>query len=82
MKHIRKNLLKKGNFKASFLPELITDFTGVNQFSKDTKTLILDARSEARFNCLVDEPRQGLRRGTIPNPPKTYHTQNYLMLIF
>lgn len=59
--------IEKGNFTASFIPELITDFTGVNQFSKDTKTLILDARSEARFNCLVDEPRQGLRRGTIPN---------------
>lgn len=71
----KKEPIEKGNFKASFLPELMTDFTGVNQFSKDTKTLILDARSEARFNCLVDEPRQGLRRGTIPNSKNLPYTE-------
>jgi len=71
----KKEPIEKGNFKASFLPELITDFTGVNQFSKDSKTLILDARSKARFNCLVDEPRQGLRRGTIPNSKNLPYTE-------
>ncbi len=68
----KKESIEKGNFTSSFQPELMTDFNGVNQFSKDTKTLILDARSEARFNCLVDEPRQGLRRGTIPNSKNVF----------
>lgn len=63
----KKEDVAHGNFHAKFLPELMTNFTGVNQYSKDTKILILDARSEARFKCIVDEPRQGLRRGTIPN---------------
>ena len=53
----------------------MTDFKGVNQFSQDSKTLIIDARSEARFNCLVDEPRQGLRRGTIPNSKNLPYTE-------
>jgi thiosulfate/3-mercaptopyruvate sulfurtransferase len=29
--------------------------------------LVIDARAAERFKCLVDEPRVGLRRGTIPN---------------
>jgi thiosulfate/3-mercaptopyruvate sulfurtransferase len=57
----------EGNFEADFHPNLMTDFEGVNRFSQHSEYLILDARSEARFNCEVDEPRVGLRRGTIPN---------------
>ncbi len=57
----------EGNFQADFHPSLMTDFEGVNQFSKDSETLIIDARSQDRFQCKVDEPRVGLRRGIIPN---------------
>ena len=57
----------KGNFIAEFHDNLMTNFEGINNFSKDSKSLILDARSEDRFQCRVDEPRAGLRRGTIPN---------------
>lgn len=64
----------KGDFKAHFNSKLMTDFFGVNQFSEDQNTLILDARSEARFKCLVDEPRVGLRRGTIPNSKNLPYT--------
>ncbi|WP_426430308.1 sulfurtransferase [Winogradskyella sp. HB-48] len=71
----KEELIEKGDFTASFQTELITDFNGVNQFSQDSKTLIIDARSEARFNCLVDEPRQGLRRGTIPNSKNLPYTE-------
>ncbi|MUU77013.1 sulfurtransferase [Winogradskyella endarachnes] len=56
-----------GNITVEFNLELMTDFDGINQFIKDSNVLIIDARSEARFKCLVDEPREGLRRGTIPN---------------
>ncbi|NRD23714.1 sulfurtransferase [Winogradskyella litoriviva] len=57
----------KGNIEVGFNSELMTNFEGVNQFSNNKKTLIIDARSKQRFKCLVDEPRVGLRRGTIPN---------------
>jgi len=57
----------EGDFEAELYSELMTDFDGVNDFSEDKNALILDARSETRFKCQVDEPRAGLRRGTIPN---------------
>tara|TARA_R110002049_G_scaffold222557_1_gene394248 strand:- start:235 stop:597 length:363 start_codon:yes stop_codon:yes gene_type:complete len=53
----------------------MTDFEGVNQFSKEPNSLIIDARSEARFKCLVDEPRIGLRRGIIPNSKNLPYTE-------
>ena len=56
----------QGDFVAEYHPNLMTDFKGIKAFSTDSRTLIVDARSEARFKCLVDEPRAGLRRGTIP----------------
>lgn len=65
----------QGNFEAVCNSELMTDFKGVNAYSQNSEALIIDARSEARFACLVDEPREGLRRGTIPNSvnlPYTY----------
>ena len=52
----------------------MTNFEGVKQLSTNQNTLILDARSEARFKCLVDEPREGLRRGTIPNSESLPYT--------
>lgn len=64
----------KGNFKAQFHSHLMTDFTGINKFIEDLDTLIIDARSEDRFQCLVDEPRAGLRRGTIPNSKNLPYT--------
>lgn len=64
----------KGNIKVSFNSELMTNFEGVKRFSKESNTLIVDARSEVRFKCLVDEPRIGLRRGTIPNSKNLPYT--------
>ena len=57
----------KGDFEAIYNSKLMTNFKGVNTYSRESKTLIIDARSDTRFKCLVDEPREGLRRGTIPN---------------
>ena len=64
--YLDENYLK-GNFEAHFNSELMTNFEGIKAFTKNSEKLIIDARSEARFKCLVDEPREGLRRGTIPN---------------
>ena len=63
-----------GNFVAKNVSELMTDFKGINKFSNLSLTLILDARSQARFKCLVDEPREGLRRGKIPNSKNLPYT--------
>lgn len=63
------------DFEAVFQTKLMTNFNGVIQFSKDCKTLILDARSQARFKGLVDEPREGLRRGTIANSKNLPYTE-------
>jgi thiosulfate/3-mercaptopyruvate sulfurtransferase len=57
----------RGNFKASLKKELMKFFEDIKTESEDTAHIIIDARSSDRFNSLVDEPRKGLRRGTIPN---------------
>ena len=72
----------EGDIEAKLHSELMTNFDGVNDFSLVKNTLILDARSEARFKCEVDEPRAGLRRGTIPNSnnlPYTVLLKGYKM---
>ncbi len=56
-----------GNFVARFKPEYVVYFEDLETLSKQTNTLILDARASNRFNCEVPEPRAGLRSGTIPN---------------
>lgn len=67
--------IDKGSFNATFISNLITDFKGINYFSNDENTLIIDARSEARFKCLEEEPRKDLRSGTIPNSINLPYTE-------
>ncbi len=57
----------KGNFEASLKPEFMKFFKDMEHASKNNTHTIIDARSNARFNCEVPEPREGLRMGTIPN---------------
>ncbi len=63
-----------GNFEIEYHPNLMTNFEGIKAFSNDPEASIIDARSEDRFNCLVDEPRAGLRRGTIPKSKNLPYT--------
>ncbi|WP_230080293.1 sulfurtransferase [Winogradskyella marina] len=63
-----------GNIEVNYNSELMVNFEGVNLFTTDNTALIVDARSAPRFNCLVDEPRAGLRRGTIPNSKNLPYT--------
>ena len=58
---------EKGNFKAVYNPNKVVFFDALESISKDEQFKIIDARSSDRFNCLVTEPRTGLRSGTIPN---------------
>jgi thiosulfate/3-mercaptopyruvate sulfurtransferase len=71
----KEQSLSLGDFKAKFRSNLMTDFKGVNQFRKEKDAIIIDARSKARFNCEVDEPRAGLRRGTILNSVNLPYTE-------
>ncbi len=64
-----------GDFVAEFHASLMTDFNGVNEFHNEKDTLVVDARSEDRFLCKVDEPKDGLRRGTIPNSKNLPYTE-------
>ncbi|WP_179375646.1 sulfurtransferase [Winogradskyella wichelsiae] len=74
VKNYNKETYSKGNFKVEFNANLMTNFKGVNRFCNDANTLVVDARSEDRFLCKVDEPKEGLRRGTIPNSKNLPYT--------
>src|SRR5690606_33445960 len=63
----KEKALEKGNFAATYKPELMKFFDDVKEASENKSHLIMDARSETRFKCLEAEPRVGLRMGTIPN---------------
>lgn len=58
---------KEGNFIVNHKSEIMKFFDDVTEASKNKTHTIIDARSAQRFNCEVPEPREGLRRGTIPN---------------
>lgn len=58
---------KKGSFLGQLRKDRMIFFKDIQAASETKSHIIIDARSEKRFKCLVDEPREGLRRGTIPN---------------
>jgi len=78
----QKHKVKKGNFIALYNPTAMKCFSDIKIASKDINTLIVDARSAKRFQCLVPEPRKGLRMGTIPSSINLPYTNlligNYL----
>ena len=57
----------KGNFIAKLNPNSFNNFDDIKESSNNTDHLIIDARSENRFNGVDAEPRKGLRSGNIPN---------------
>jgi thiosulfate/3-mercaptopyruvate sulfurtransferase len=67
---VEKNKIYKGepgDFTAEYIPDLMSDYKDVLHSIKIESTLVIDARSENRFNGTEPEPRVGLRRGHIPN---------------
>ncbi|MEP3818920.1 MAG: sulfurtransferase [Nonlabens ulvanivorans] len=74
LEHYQEDTYPLGNFEADFKPELMTDFKGIQAFQNQPEALIIDARSEDRFHGRVDEPREGLRRGTIPSSKNIPYT--------
>ena len=82
----------KGNFKVNTNLDLVRKFKDVFNNLDTQKELVVDVRSSDRYNCLVPEPKEGLRTGTIPNSiniPYTdvlengkYKSDNHLKTIF
>lgn len=66
---------KKGNFKAKFQKRLFRNYTEVAKNVTLQKELLIDARSRGRFNGLEEEPRKGLRSGSIPNSENLPYTE-------
>ena len=56
-----------GNFVAHYDSEKFKFFNDIKMSSKNSRHLIIDARSENRFKEIEPEPRKGLRSGSIPN---------------
>lgn len=58
---------KRGNFTSKFESDRIKKYDFVNNNSVTQKSLLVDARSEGRFNGTTPDPREGIRSGSIPN---------------
>ncbi|CAM1340352.1 sulfurtransferase [Tenacibaculum amylolyticum] len=59
--------LKKGSFKATFIPSKFTNFHEVRINIDSQQFCAVDARSEGRFTAKEPEPRKDLEGGHIPN---------------
>ncbi|MDW5289925.1 sulfurtransferase [Formosa sp. PL04] len=57
----------KGDFQAKLDPVMVRKFDAIFNNLSSKKELIIDVRSEDRFNGLSEEPREGLRSGNIEN---------------
>jgi len=66
---------KKGDFKADYTPEFFSSLSDVRNALSKNDISIIDARGEARFLGLDDEPRKGLRSGHIPNSSNIPYTK-------
>jgi thiosulfate/3-mercaptopyruvate sulfurtransferase len=65
--HIQVNKTDKGDFVVNFQSQKVVDFDFVKKNTSSQSYLVIDARSEGRFQGLTPEPRKGLRGGNIPN---------------
>jgi len=64
----------KGDFTGTYNVQYFKFFEEIIGLSQNNEHLILDARSADRFNGLVEEPREGLRSGHIPNSKNLPYT--------
>ncbi|MBC8754902.1 sulfurtransferase [Kordia sp. YSTF-M3] len=65
----------RGNFQGKDRLDLFRNFDRMLQEVQNKSSLILDARSEARFTGKVPEPRVGLRSGQIPTSKNLPYTE-------
>ena len=72
----------RGNFRGRKNADMVASMEYVQSKISCQSCKIIDVRSEDRFNGVVPEPRQGVRRGHIPNSvnlpfSKLLHEQRY-----
>lgn len=58
---------EKGNIKVDFDSNMVIGFDQIKRNTSDKQFVIVDARSEGRFNGIAEEPRKHLKSGHIPN---------------
>jgi len=63
----QKKEYQLGNFKATFNPEMVRNINEIKSNLTTENELVVDARSEGRFNGTAPDPRAGLKSGHIPN---------------
>ncbi len=64
--HPKNPAYDEGNFVAQLDSSVVKDYSFVKQNKATNSSLIIDARSEGRFNGTAPEPRKGLKSGNIP----------------
>jgi thiosulfate/3-mercaptopyruvate sulfurtransferase len=64
-----------GNIALSFRHKYFNFFNDIRNLSNEDQHIIVDARSVQRFEELVEEPREGLRCGIIPNSINLPYTE-------
>ncbi|MGH1388173.1 sulfurtransferase [Kordia sp.] len=64
-----------GDFQGKDQLQLFKNYEGMLQEVENEASIILDARSEARFTGKIPEPRKGLRSGQIPNSKNLPYTE-------
>ncbi|ARP40129.1 sulfurtransferase [Vibrio syngnathi] len=62
-----KTTVQTGNFEGSIQGNYFVNAQQIESYSTSKSANIVDARSQARFDSKVPEPREGLRSGHIPN---------------
>lgn len=62
-----KSNIEPGDFTAKLQSDQVRTIDFIKANIEDQKHLVIDARSEGRFNGTAKEPREGLRSGHIPN---------------
>ncbi len=58
---------KLGDFTSKINRELVLSYDEIMMNISSNDFLVIDARSEGRFNGIADEPRKNLKSGNIPN---------------
>ena len=64
---IQKKVFKAGDFEATFNKNLVKNIEDIKSNLITKNELVVDARSEGRFNGTSPDPREGLKSGHIPN---------------
>jgi len=69
--------VESGNFEAHYQPALVRDSAFILNNIENAEMLILDARSEKRFDGSIPEPRENMASGHIPGS-KNFSYKNVL----